>query len=515
MVVRFGVPLAKGLELVVRPHDDLVRVEIGDGFAIHLFPISEKEFARMPIFVFGIRLPRVHKDKINKIYAAKKSLLDPTTKIVWDNYVMVSPATARKEKIREGEMLTLKVGDKKLKVPAHIQPGIHDDTLALALGYGRTLAGQVAKGVGINAYELVSFNAGKPVFSGLATTFKKMGERYDLVSTQTHHVMEGRQIVVETTNAAFQKNQSSGIHRHKVFSIWPQHQYTKHRWAMSIDLNTCTGCSACVIACQSENNIPVVGKRYVMEGREMHWIRIDRYYKGEPEAPEAVFQPMLCQHCETAPCETVCPVLATVHNDEGLNDMVYNRCVGTRYCSNNCPYKVRRFNWFNYAKRPTPTEMQLNPEVTVRTRGVMEKCTFCVHRIRHVTAVEKTKETRGKIADGEIKTACQETCPTNAITFGDLADKDSAVSKLFAEQRSYALLEELNTQPRVRYLSRVRNAERAEVAHGPGHGPEHGPGHGPEHAPGHGPGKDGHPAPPPPPHGHGSTSKQKQESERA
>ena len=406
-----------------------------------------------------------------------QELPDPTTKMVWDNYVMVSTATARKEKLREGDMIELTLGKKSVKAPVHIQPGMHDDVLALALGYGRPDAGGVGKNVGVNGYDLASFNAGKPVFAGLVTTIEKTGESYDLVSTQHHHVMEGRQIVVETTNTSFQKDPSSGIHRHKIFSIWPSHQYTKHRWAMSIDLNACTGCSACMMACQSENNIPVVGKRYVMEGREMHWIRIDRYYKGDPVAPESVFQPMLCQQCESAPCETVCPVLATVHNDEGLNDMVYNRCVGTRYCSNNCPYKVRRFNWFYFAKRAEPLEMQLNPEVTVRTRGVMEKCTFCVQRIRHVTSVEKNAKTRDKLKDGEIKTACQQSCPTDAITFGDLADKESAVSKLFEDGRSYPLLEELNTRPRVRYQSRVRNAERAEVA--AEHSPEHssGPGH--------------------------------------
>ncbi len=431
-----------------------------------------------------------------------QELPDPVTKIVWDNYVMISPAAARKENIREGEIVTLTIGDKSLKVPAHIQPGMHDESLALSLGYGRTLAGAVAKGVGVNAFELASFNGGRPVFAGQVVQLKKTGQKYDLVSTQTHHVMEGRQIVVETTNTAFQKNPSAGIHRHKVFSIWPQHQYTKHRWAMAIDLNTCTGCSACVIACQSENNVPVVGKRYVMEGREMHWLRIDRYYKGTPEAPESVFQPMLCQHCETAPCETVCPVLATVHNDEGLNDMVYNRCVGTRYCSNNCPYKVRRFNWFNYSKRNSPLEMALNPDVTVRSRGVMEKCTFCVHRIRHVTGVEKRGQ---KLHDGELKTACQQTCPTDAIIFGDLADKESAVSKLFQDGRSYALLEELNTQPRVRYMTRVRNAERA-VADAHGHPPAPGPEHGPNNPEqGHGE-KDQH--------GHGNLNR-RQESERA
>ena len=397
-----------------------------------------------------------------------QELPDPVTKIVWDNYLMISPAAARNQNLRQGDVVSLKVGGKSVNVPVHIQPGVHDEVVGLAIGYGRPDAGKVAKDIGINAFELVAFNGGNPIFSGQVAELKKTGENYRLVSTQDHHNMEGRQIVVETTNAAFAKNQGSGIHRHKIFSIWPSHQYNKRRWALSVDLNSCTGCSACVIACQSENNIPVVGKRYVMEGREMHWIRVDRYFKGSPDSPEAVFQPLMCQQCETAPCETVCPVLATTHNDEGLNDMVYNRCVGTRYCSNNCPYKVRRFNWFNYSKREEPSNMALNPSVTVRSRGVMEKCTFCVQRIRFAGNAARARAVNGveaKIMDGEIKTACQETCPTNAITFGDLNDKDSAVAKLFQEERSYALLEDLNTQPRVRYMSRVRNAERVVEEH--------------------------------------------------
>ena len=397
-----------------------------------------------------------------------QELPDPVTKIVWDNYAMISPARARNEKINEGDIIEISMGDRSLKVPAHVQPGMHDEVVALSVGYGRPDPGKVAKGIGHNGYDLSTFANGQAVFAGQAIKIKKTGEKYLLVSTQEHHVMEGRQIVVEATNSAFMKDPGAGIHRHKIFSIWPDHKYTKRKWAMAIDLNQCTGCSACMVACSSENNIPVVGKRYVFEGREMHWIRIDRYYNGTPEKPEAVFQPMLCQQCETAPCETVCPVLATVHNDEGLNDMIYNRCVGTRYCSNNCPYKVRRFNWFNYGNRQAPLHMALNPDVTVRTRGVMEKCTFCVQRIRFATSV--ARNTKDKLPDGEIKTACQQTCPTNAITFGDLNDKDSAVAKLFENKRSYSLLEELNTQPRVRYMSRVRNAEREKpAAHGGGH----------------------------------------------
>ncbi len=393
-----------------------------------------------------------------------QELPDPVTKVVWDNYVSVSPATAEKENLKVGDVIELKVGAKKLRAPVHIQPGLHDEVLALAIGYGRTDGGKVSKDVGVNANILASFNAGRPVYSGQAVSFSKTGEFYRIVCTQDQHVLDGsvadRQLVAETTNSAWMKNPGSGIHKHKIFSIWPSHQYSKHKWGMSIDLNTCTGCSACVVACQSENNVPVVGKRYVMDGREMHWLRIDRYYRGSVNSPDAIFQPMMCQHCENAPCETVCPVLATVHNDEGLNDMVYNRCVGTRYCSNNCPYKVRRFNWFNYSKREAPLHMALNPDVTVRSRGVMEKCTMCVHRIRQATRVGVEARTGGKLVDGSLKTACQETCPANAIVFGDLNDKDSAVAKLFADQRTYAVLEDLNTAPRVRYMSRVRNTDK-------------------------------------------------------
>ncbi len=393
-----------------------------------------------------------------------QELPDPVTKIVWDNYVSVSPATAEKEGLRLGDVVELKVGAQSLRAPVQIQPGQHDDVLAIAIGYGRTAGGKVSTDVGVNAMALASFNGGRPVYSGRSVTMKKTGENYRLVSTQDHHVLEGsvaeRQLIAETTNDAWMKNPGAGIHRHKIFSIWPSHTYSKHKWGMSIDLNTCTGCSACVVACQSENNVPVVGKRYVMDGREMHWLRIDRYYRGDVNQPEAIFQPMMCQHCENAPCETVCPVLATVHNDEGLNDMVYNRCVGTRYCSNNCPYKVRRFNWFNYSKREAPMHMALNPDVTVRTRGVMEKCTMCVHRIREATRVGTEARKGGKVVDGSLKTACQETCPANAIVFGDLNDKESAVAKLFADQRTYAVLEDLNTAPRVRYMSRVRNTDK-------------------------------------------------------
>jgi Fe-S-cluster-containing dehydrogenase component len=391
-------------------------------------------------------------------------LPDPVTKAVWDNYVCVSAETAKKHDLIEGNVIEISNGEVSVEAPVVIQPGIHNDILAIAVGYGRRASGRVADKIGVDAGELAIVDQGNFIYSGMPVTFKKTGRFYEIARTQDHHSMEGRQIVVETTNKAYQKDAGAGIHRHKIFSIWPSHQYTKHKWGMSIDLNSCTGCSACVIACQSENNIPVVGKKYVMQGREMHWIRIDRYYKGDPSAPEAVFQPMTCQQCENAPCETVCPVQATVHSDEGLNDMVYNRCVGTRYCSNNCPYKVRRFNWFNYSNREQPLHMALNPDVTVRPRGVMEKCTFCVQRIRHGT--NAARDRKEKLQDGEIKTACQQSCPADAIVFGDLNDPESRVRKMQEEARSYTVLEELNAAPRVRYLSRVRNADRAEVSHG-------------------------------------------------
>lgn len=390
-----------------------------------------------------------------------QELPDPVTKIVWDNYLMVSPNTAKAQQLKDGDVLALTVGQRTVDVPVHVQVGLHDEVLALAVGYGRTAAGRVGNGVGVNAYQFaVVGDSGRATFSGLGATFKKTGRTYELANPQGHHQLEGRNHVIEATLTDYLKDPKAGQVKHQVFSIWPQHQYNKHKWAMSIDLNACTGCSACVIACQAENNVPTVGKKYVMQGREMHWIRIDRYYKGTPQNPQAVFEPMLCQHCENAPCETVCPVLATVHSDEGLNDMIYNRCVGTRYCANNCPYKVRRFNWFNYdKKREAPLHMALNPNVTVRTRGVMEKCTFCVQRIRFGT--NKARDEKRPLKDGEIKTACQQTCPTDAIIFGDLNDLDSVVAKQFKDPRSFAVLEELNTQPRVRYMSRIRNAERS------------------------------------------------------
>ncbi len=390
---------------------------------------------------------------------------DPVTKICWDNYLCISPADARKRNLKEGQIVLLKGGSKhQLKIPVHIQPGQADGVLAVALGYGRERAGKVANKVGINAYPLAEVSKVGQLVSFVSVEMEPTTEKILLANTQGHHSMEGRQIVVETTLKKYLENPGGAIHRHKVFSLWSSHQYPKHKWGMVIDLNSCTGCSDCIIACQSENNIPTVGKDLVLQGREMHWIRVDRYYKGVPEEPETVHQPVVCMHCDNAPCETVCPVAATVHSDEGTNDMIYNRCVGTRYCANNCPYKVRRFNWFNYVKKvEKPLNMAMNPDVTVRSRGVMEKCTFCVHRIRSAQA--KAKLENRELKDGDVKTACQQSCPTGAIVFGDLKDKSSEVYRLFNREDSYALLEELNTQPAVRYQVKVRNKEDSGKSH--------------------------------------------------
>lgn len=400
-------------------------------------------------------------------------LPDPVTKIVWDNYASLSLATAQKMDLKEGSLLELKVGNVKMTLPVHIQPGLHDDVMTVAVGYGRTHAGKVANGVGKNAYQLAAYTANDAVFSGRSVEVQKMPGSYDLACTQGHHSMEGRQIVATATLKDFQKNKGSGIHRHHTWSIWPSHKYNGNKWAMGIDQNVCTGCSACVTACQSENNIPVIGKKYVLQGREMHWLRIDRYYAGTPEAPNAVFQPVMCQHCDNAPCETVCPVLATVHTDDGLNAMAYNRCVGTRYCSNNCPYKVRRFNWFNFRTgEEKPLHMALNPEVTVRTRGVMEKCSFCVQRIKAGKSVAKLEGRN--IRDGEIKTACQTACPASAIVFGDMNDPNSQVSQVFKNDRAYALLEEWHAAPAVRYMTKIRNNDQETAgSHGSAHKGDH------------------------------------------
>ena len=369
--------------------------------------------------------------------------------------------------LKEGSVVELTVGAKKLELPVYVQVGQHDDVFGLALGYGRTSGGRVANGVGIDAFGLVEYVDGMPVFAGLSAEIKKLDKKYALANTQGHNTMMGRQIAVEATLESYKKDPSAGIHKHKIFSAWSKHEYKSYKWGMSVDLNSCIGCGSCIVACQAENNIPVVGKKFVLEGREMHWMRIDRYYSGTMDNPDSHFIPVMCQHCDNAPCETVCPVVATTHSEEGINEMTYNRCVGTRYCSNNCPYKVRRFNWFAYTNgdRPEDTPKEAyNPRVTVRSRGVMEKCTFCIQRIKDAKDTAKNNGTTVK--DGDFKVACEEGCPTNAIIFGDMNNPESKVSKLFKDARTYSLLEEYNAVPNVRYMSKIRNAKRETKHHG-------------------------------------------------
>jgi MoCo/4Fe-4S cofactor protein with predicted Tat translocation signal len=398
-----------------------------------------------------------------------QELPKPLTKLTWDNAVLISPKTAERLGLsyqvgaRGGEhgrvftdVIELRYEGRTLQAPTWILPGHADECVTVHLGYGRTRAGKVGNGTGFNAYAIRTANA---PYYGAGLEIRKIGTQYPLACTQFHHSMEGRDLVRTATIEEYRKNPSfaQGEHHHESEgSLYPGFKYEGYAWGMSIDVNACIGCNACVVACQSENNIPVVGKTEVTRGREMHWLRIDRYYKGSPENPETYHQPVPCMHCENAPCELVCPVGATNHSHEGLNDMVYNRCVGTRYCSNNCPYKVRRFNFFEYSDFETPSLKPLrNPNVTVRSRGVMEKCTYCVQRI-NVAKIEAEKENR-PVRDGEIQTACQAACPTQAIVFGDINNREAAVAKLKSESLNYGLLTELNTKPRTTYLAKLKN----------------------------------------------------------
>jgi molybdopterin-containing oxidoreductase family iron-sulfur binding subunit len=324
------------------------------------------------------------------------------------------------------------------------------------LGYGRTHAGRVGNGVGVDAYPMTT--AAEP-FGGPGLTVTRTGEQRKLAVTQEHHSMEGRDLIRETTAVAYAAGATGApahVPHHEGTSLYPDWKYDGVAWGMVIDLGACVGCNACVVACQAENNVPVVGKEQVAAGREMHWIRIDRYFAETPDKPRVRFQPIPCMHCENAPCEVVCPVAATTHSPEGLNEMTYNRCVGTRYCSNNCPYKVRRFNFLLYTDWTTPSlKLQRNPDVTVRSRGVMEKCTYCVQRLNRAR-IDANKADR-PLADGEAVTACQQVCPSQAIVFGDINDPASGVARARRQPQHYGLLEELNTRPRTTYLARVDN----------------------------------------------------------
>jgi MoCo/4Fe-4S cofactor protein with predicted Tat translocation signal len=410
-----------------------------------------------------------------------QELPDPLTKLTWDNPALVSPKTAETLGVRSEQMVRLDYGGRSLELPVSILPGMADGVVALTLGYGRSRAGRVGSGVGFDTFTVRASNA--PGF-GAGATLSNLGRTYALSATQEHGSMEGRPLVRESTlsehraqtssaqaegghagDSAHAPKEGSGQRSLGVFeeephhfSLWNEHTYDQgQQWGMTIDLNTCIGCNACMTACQSENNVPVVGKAQVAKGREMHWLRVDRYFSGDPAgSPEIVYQPIPCMHCEDAPCEQVCPVAATVHDAQGLNVMVYNRCIGTRYCSNNCPYKVRRFNFFNFTKdTPNILQLAMNPDVTVRARGVMEKCTYCTQRINR-TKIDAKLAGR-EIRDGDVKTACQQACPASAIEFGNLRDASSRVAKAKADSRNYALLDELNTKPRTTYLAKVRN----------------------------------------------------------
>ena len=409
-------------------------------------------------------------ESLAAIFTADSSLLDgrfannvwlqelprPMSKLTWDNAAYVSPRTAARLGVATGDEIELQRGQRAVRAGVWILPTHADDCITLPLGYGRTHAGPAGSGVGFDAYRLRT--ADSPWVADIRV--RRTGEHRWLVSTQHHARMEGREIVRTATAEEFARDPHFATTEKKErvpeHTLYPDYPHDSYQWGMVIDLNACIGCNACTIACQAENNIPVVGKEEVDRGREMHWIRIDRYYSQDSGRLDTDFQPVPCMHCERAPCELVCPVEATTHDSQGLNLQVYNRCIGTRFCSNNCPYKVRRFNFLQYSNESSePLKALQNPDVTVRQRGVMEKCTYCVQRIQRGRI--EAQELGRRIADGEVVTACQAVCPTQAITFGDLNDSHSLVRKLKSSPRNYSLLAELNTRPRTTYLAQVRN----------------------------------------------------------
>jgi Fe-S-cluster-containing dehydrogenase component/anaerobic selenocysteine-containing dehydrogenase len=400
-----------------------------------------------------------------------EELPDPITKLVWDNAAILSPATAQQLGLKDKDLVRISLGDRSITAGVWTVPGQADYSIALTVGWGRTKAGRIGNGRGFDVYPLrTSENLGFATGAQVA----RSGETYFFAQTQEHNSAEGRPIVHEATLADYKNSPNFAeldAPPPRSLPLWSQQDYSKgHQWGMSIDLNACTGCNACAVACIAENNVPVVGKTEVWRGREMHWLRIDRYYVEKKELgatvedPLVISEPVACVHCEEAPCENVCPVNATTHGPEGLNEMAYNRCIGTRYCANNCPYKVRRFNYLNWhndsvwaptAGLPETLQMQQNPNVTVRFRGVMEKCTYCVQRIQ-ASKIRAKREYR-EVQDGEIKTACQQTCPADAIAFGDVNDTRSNVTRWSRTDRRFGLLAELGTRPRTTYLGKVRN----------------------------------------------------------
>jgi molybdopterin-containing oxidoreductase family iron-sulfur binding subunit len=395
----------------------------------------------------------------------------PASKIAWDNYAALSPSTAQELGAVEGTMIDVAAGDRAMKLPVHIQPGLADKFVAVMLGYGRTVCGSVGEGVGFNATQLMSTSSSLSPWIYAGVNVSKTGEKYLLASAQEHHSLDDtflkdihkkRGIIQEGTLFQYIEDPKFIEKEHHATTIVPKIKYDGVKWAMAIDLNKCTGCGTCTVSCNVENNIPVVGKEQLHLGREMAWIRIDRYFSGTPDAPTVSNQPMMCQHCDNAPCENVCPVVATTHSPDGLNQMAYNRCVGTKYCSNNCPYKVRRFNFFDFRddfadgiQYQQPLDMLHNPEVTVRSRGVMEKCTFCVQRImeKRQHAIEEGIEFTGL----GVTTACQEACPAEAIVFGNVNDKNSQIYKYRQHEIGYRVLEEINVGPNVTYIAKLRN----------------------------------------------------------
>lgn len=385
----------------------------------------------------------------------------PFTRLTWDNAALLAPETASRLGLDTEDVVRIGTGHGQVEAPVFVLPGQAENCVTLTLGFGRR-AGGLGVGVGYDAFRL---RGGADPWSAPATMFIRTGERFPLAEGQGQDRVEGhKDLIREGTLTQFVEQPEKFIQERERKSLYPEFAYPRHAWGMAIDLNSCIGCQACVIACQAENNVPTVGREQVLKHRLMHWLRIDRYYRGTPENVEFAFEPMPCMHCEKAPCEAVCPVHATVHDHSGLNLMVYNRCVGTRFCSNNCPYKVRRFNFFGYAAEQERAPQSWNPEVSVRGRGVMEKCTYCLQRIRH--AVIESEVAQRPLADGEIVTACQQSCPTQAIVFGDLNNPDSEVARRKASVLNYVLLEELNTRPRTSYLALVHNRNKPTAGEG-------------------------------------------------
>jgi len=396
-----------------------------------------------------------------------QELPDPVTLATWDNYLCVGPAMAEEKGWEDEDVVSI---DGKIELPVLIQPGQPNGTVAIALGYGRKCDGKVANGIGQNVWFLQDMTNGYAKLAGTKISIEATGATYPLARTQAHNTMEGRAIVRETTLEQWQKDPKAGNEMHADIAnqnatLYDIPKYEGFHWGMAINLNACTGCSNCVISCQAENNVAVIGKEQVRNRRIMHWIRMDRYYSDLAENPEVVHQPVMCQHCDNAPCENVCPVAATPHSDEGLNQMIYNRCIGTRYCMNNCPYKVRRFNWFkfidndefDYNMNSEQEKLVLNPDVTIRSRGVVEKCSFCVQRIQE-KKLEAKKEGR-ELGGDEVKVACQQSCPGDAIVFGNMLDPESEISKVLKNPRTYQLLEQIHTLPSVNYVTKVRNID--------------------------------------------------------